>query len=132
MYEYRAKVVHVVDADTIDVDIDLGFYIHNLRMRLRFAGIDAWEVRGPERPKGLIAKKAMTDLLLAHGNSIIVRTAKDPRRDVDAFDSFRRFIADVYVYTGEDETEPDTVTEDDHIHVNRWLVEGGHAIWKDY
>lgn len=55
-YCYRAKVVKIVDGDTLDVDIDLGFNI-NLRRRLRLYGVNTWEVRGPEREKGLLAKK---------------------------------------------------------------------------
>ena len=45
MYEYKCKIVKIVDGDTIDVDIDLGFgtWIHNERIRL--VGIDTPESR---------------------------------------------------------------------------------------
>jgi endonuclease YncB( thermonuclease family) len=45
MYEYKATVVKVVDGDTVDVDIDLGFdtWLHNQRIRLY--GIDTPECR---------------------------------------------------------------------------------------
>lgn len=45
MYEYSCKLVRVIDGDTVDVDIDLGFdtWIHNARIRL--SGIDAHETR---------------------------------------------------------------------------------------
>ena len=46
MYEYRAKVRGVYDADTITVDIDLGFGIIYTGQKLRLLGIDAPEVRG--------------------------------------------------------------------------------------
>ena len=45
MYEYRAKVVKVVDGDTVDVDIDLGFGIVLSDERVRIMGIDTPESR---------------------------------------------------------------------------------------
>lgn len=45
MYEYRASVIRVIDGDTVDLRIDLGFEV-GLNMRVRLAGIDA-----PERGK---------------------------------------------------------------------------------
>ncbi len=41
LFRYRAKVVKVVDGDTIDVDIDLGFYTIIRDQRIRLKGIDA-------------------------------------------------------------------------------------------
>ena len=49
MYEYRAKVVSVYDADTFRVDIDLGFGIWMKNQSVRWLKIDAWEMRGEER-----------------------------------------------------------------------------------
>jgi len=48
MYEYQAKVVEVVDGDTQDVVVDLGFHIQR-RIRLRLAGVDTHETYGVER-----------------------------------------------------------------------------------
>ena len=45
MYEYKAKVLRVVDGDTVDVDIDLGFGIWMHRERVRMMGIDTPESR---------------------------------------------------------------------------------------
>ena len=45
MYEYRSKVVKVVDGDTIDVDIDLGFDVVLSKQRIRLYGIDTPECR---------------------------------------------------------------------------------------
>ena len=39
MYEYRCRVVKVVDGDTIDVDIDLGFSITLVNQRIRLQGV---------------------------------------------------------------------------------------------
>ena len=45
MYEYRVKVIKVVDGDTVDVDIDLGFGVWLKKQRIRLFGIDAPESR---------------------------------------------------------------------------------------
>lgn len=45
MYEYRCKVVRVVDGDTVDVDIDLGFGVWLKKQRVRMMGIDTPESR---------------------------------------------------------------------------------------
>tara|TARA_R100000664_G_C2719205_1_gene113266 strand:- start:311 stop:613 length:303 start_codon:yes stop_codon:yes gene_type:complete len=46
MHEYRAKVIKIVDGDTVDFDVDLGFRI-NIRIRTRLLGVDTPE-RGHE------------------------------------------------------------------------------------
>ncbi len=51
-YLYRAQVVNVVDGDTIDVDIDLGFYIWVKKQRIRLLGIDAPEPKERRAKKG--------------------------------------------------------------------------------
>tara|TARA_X000001382_G_scaffold126240_1_gene112621 strand:+ start:1018 stop:1377 length:360 start_codon:yes stop_codon:yes gene_type:complete len=65
--EYKiSEVVKVVDGDTIDVIIDLGFYI-GVKKRVRFYGIDTWESRTrnlEEKAKGLLAKAFTRDELL--------------------------------------------------------------------
>ena len=45
MYEYKCKVVKVVDGDTVDVDIDLGFGVWLRKQRVRLVGIDTPESR---------------------------------------------------------------------------------------
>ena len=45
MYEYKAKVLRVVDGDTVDVDIDLGFGVWMHKERVRMMGIDTPESR---------------------------------------------------------------------------------------
>ena len=45
MYEYRATIIKVVDGDTVDVDIDLGFGIIMKDERVRIMGIDTPENR---------------------------------------------------------------------------------------
>ena len=80
MYEYKAKVLKVIDGDTVDVDIDLGFGIVLTDERVRIMGIDTPESRTSDKVEkvfGLAAKEKLKSL-----NSIIhPEVAKD-------FDSF--------------------------------------------
>ena len=66
MYEYRCKVVKVIDGDTVDVDIDLGFGIWQIDERVRIMGIDTPESRTRdkiEKKFGLAAKAKLKELL---------------------------------------------------------------------
>ena len=45
MYEYKCKIVKVIDGDTVDVDIDLGFGVWLHKERIRLYGIDTPESR---------------------------------------------------------------------------------------
>ena len=74
MYEYRAKVIKVIDGDTVDVDIDLGFGIILTDERVRIMGIDTPESRTRDKVEkkfGLLAKKRLTELL---GKDCVLRT----------------------------------------------------------
>lgn len=72
MYEYTCKVLKIVDGDTADCEIFLGFRI-KFEMRLRLAGINAPEMRSPEGPKA----KARLLELMPIGSTMVVRTLKD-------------------------------------------------------
>ena len=64
-YIYRAKLDRVVDGDTIDAMIDVGFDIW-VKKRIRYMGMDAWESRTrdlEEKKKGLAAKARVIELL---------------------------------------------------------------------
>ena len=66
-YTYRVKsLVRVLDGDTFDCDIDLGFSVVLAKQRIRLMGIDTWESRTrdkAEKVKGLAAKAFAKDLL---------------------------------------------------------------------
>ena len=49
MYEYSCKIVKVIDGDTADVDIDLGFGVWLKKQRIRFYGIDTPESRTSDK-----------------------------------------------------------------------------------
>ena len=78
MYEYRVKkITGVVDGDTIDVDIDLGFNIA-YSQRVRLAGIDTPESRTTDKKEkalGLEVKQRLKDIL-AKASVVVIRTQK--------------------------------------------------------
>lgn len=79
MYEYRVKIVKIIDGDTVDVDIDLGFGVWMHKERIRLFGIDTPESRTrdlEEKKYGLAAKKFLTNMLDDEGG-IILKTHKD-------------------------------------------------------
>ncbi len=79
LYEYRASLVRVVDADTLDLCVDLGFGLTRTD-RFRLFGLNAPELRTPE---GKLAAAWVADWLAAAGSAdrwpLVVRTEKDRR-----------------------------------------------------
>lgn len=78
MYEYRVKkVLAVIDGDTIDVDIDLGFDI-SITKRVRLAGIDTPESRTSDKYEKTLGleSKAMLKQRLAAAEIVVIRTEK--------------------------------------------------------
>jgi micrococcal nuclease len=97
MYRYRAIVLRVIDGDTVDVDLDLGFDVWLRKQRVRLYGIDTPESRTrdlEEKKFGLLAK----NFVLEHcpiGSEIIVQTHKD-----DARGKFGRILGELIVMDG--------------------------------
>ena len=92
MYEYNAKVTHVVDGDTIDLSIDLGFDIW-YNSRVRFLGIDTPESRTrdlEEKKRGLAAKDRVLELCPV-GADVVLRTSKDGKG------KFVRIFVEIFV-----------------------------------
>lgn len=75
-YTYKAKVVKVIDGDTIDVRLDVGFDTHIFK-RLRLLGVDTWELRGDERERGLVAKEFVESRMRLCHNEVYVQTEMD-------------------------------------------------------
>jgi len=97
LYYYRATLIRVVDADTIEVMIDKGFgdFKGGTRRRkptLRLARIDAWEQRGEERPRGLDATARVKSLFEQLGPEVIIHTVEE--------DNFGRWLAEVWLADG--------------------------------
>jgi micrococcal nuclease len=94
MYEYRVKkVVKVVDGDTIDVDIDLGFSI-SFFSRVRLAGIDTPESRttnAKEKALGLEVKEKLKKELAA-AKDVVIKTEKP-----DSSEKYGRILGWVFL-----------------------------------
>ena len=94
MYEYSALVTDVYDGDTITVDLDLGFGVVMHGQKFRLLGIDAPEVRGPERPEGL--KSALWLRYKIINRRVTLVTVKN-RKGADSKGKFGRWLASVYL-----------------------------------
>ena len=81
MYEYKCKILRVIDGDTADVDIDLGFGVWLRKHRIRFAGIDTPESRTRDlvEKKYGIAAKAYVQAYLPDGSDQTLVTVKDAK-----------------------------------------------------
>jgi|TARA_R110002072_G_scaffold189522_1_gene346610 micrococcal nuclease len=93
MYEYGCKVTRVVDGDTIDVDLDLGFDII-YKCRVRLYGIDTPESRTrnkDEKVRGKLAAKFLKDAI-SNGKNVILQTQLK-----DSKGKFGRVLASVVV-----------------------------------
>ena len=79
MYEYNCKIDRVVDGDTVDVDIDLGFDVWMLKHRIRLYGVDTPESRtrdAEEKVFGNLAKN-FVQVRLPVGSNQVLRTKLD-------------------------------------------------------
>jgi len=103
-YWYRAVLVRVVDGDTIDVLVDLGFDVQTSQ-RLRLLGIDAPETRGKSKVEGKASTRALK-ALLEEQPYLIIKSRKRGK--------YGRYLADIYIPEYE-------------ISVNDWMVQQGHA-----
>lgn len=112
MFEYKAKVIRVIDGDTLEVDIDLGFKIILRKEKLRLLEIDTPELRSSdanERKEAQVAKKFVQDVLPENGN-IIVRTKKDKKG------KYGRYLANVFFFDDNEKL----------ICLNEMLIEQGY------
>ena len=97
MYEYKTKLIKVVDGDTVDVDIDLGFGVWLKNERVRIMGIDTPESRTRdkfEKTFGKAASKRLKELL---GKTPVLRT-QVARDGEDMKGKFGRILGDFDVY----------------------------------
>jgi len=114
MYEYKCKVLRIVDGDTVDIDIDLGFGIWMHRERVRIMGIDTPESRTRDKVEktfGLASKARLKDMLPI-GSIQILKTEID-RSGEDKKGKFGRILGDFLI---------------DDRRVTEILVEEGHAV----
>ena len=113
-YNYRAKLVRVVDGDTIDALIDVGFDIW-VKKRIRYKGIDTWESRTrdlDEKKKGLAAKARNKELL----ESVSSKSGYFRIKSY-GMGKYGRVLADIFI---QDKNGKD-------VFVNDILIKEGHA-----
>jgi micrococcal nuclease len=104
MYSYAATLRRVVDGDTVDFDVDLGFCM-TAAIRFRVLGIDTPELRGGTDESKALARdaKAFVEDCLVDAERIIIRTEKA--------DSFGRWLAEIdYLKPGQ--TDYSNLSED--------------------
>jgi micrococcal nuclease len=120
MYEYRCKIVKVIDGDTVDVDIDLGFGIILKDERVRIMGIDTPESRTRdlvEKKFGLAAKKRLKEMLDNKSGPILKTQINKDGEDMKG--KFGRILGDFTVYDG---------SKDAWRPVSKIMIEEGHAV----
>ena len=122
MYEYNAVVERVVDGDTIDVIIDLGFKTWK-KVRVRMEGINTPESRTrdlEEKKRGLAAKDRLVEILELNNNKCVLY--------VSGVGKFGRAIASVFVTSLSPTHDDSSLTL---INVNQQLITEGHAVSYD-
>ena len=114
MYEYRVKMLRIVDGDTVDVDIDLGFGVWLRKERVRIMGIDTPESRTRDKveKKFGLAAKAWVKNLMPVGSHQILKTeiAKDGE---DKKGKFGRILGDFLF---------------DDVRMTDMMIEAGHCV----
>jgi len=113
MYEYKCKILRVVDGDTVDVDIDLGFGMWMHKERVRMMGIDTPESRTRDKVEKLfgLASKARLKELLPIGSISVLKTEID-RSGEDSRGKFGRVLGDFI--TNDDKRCTDILIEEGH------------------
>uniref|UniRef100_UPI00321804D6 thermonuclease family protein n=1 Tax=uncultured Draconibacterium sp. TaxID=1573823 RepID=UPI00321804D6 len=111
MYKYKATISRVVDGDTMDIDIDLGFKI-TTHQRIRLQGINTPETYNvkkdsEEYKKGTLAKEFVIQRITTNNNEAIIETEKDTGK-------YGRYIATVWL-------------ADNPVSLNQELVDKGFA-----
>jgi len=111
-YRYKAQVTRVVDGDTIDCLVDLGFTV-SVKQRFRLYGVNTPESRtrdAEEKVKGLAAKKFVMDRIA--GKKVEVDITKGTGK-------YGRYLATVHYQTEKDGSFTD---------LNAELIKDGHAV----
>lgn len=115
MFEYIAKVIRVVDGDTLEVEVDLGFKTFR-KERIRLLRVDTPEIYGVKKEsveyqQGTLASKFTKDWVEATNSNIRIVTVKDRTG------KYGRYLAEVYAIEG---PQADSNLQD-------LLIEAGHS-----
>ena len=115
VYEYSCTIVKVVDGDTADVDIDLGFGVWLKKQRIRFYGIDTPESRTrdlEEKKYGLMAKDIVLHYLPI-GSKQTLRTRQDGKG------KYGRILGEFIIHDGK---------TDSQMTINNWMIREHYAV----
>ena len=121
MYEYKCKILKVVDGDTVDVDIDLGFGCWLRGERVRVMGIDTPESRTSDKVEkvfGLKAKERLNSLL---GTDAILQTQVSKNGE-NMKGKFGRILGD-FEFEHKQENNAYTIKR-----LTQLMIEEGHAV----
>lgn len=108
MYTYKAYVVSVYDGDTVTLRVDCGFNVSIIE-KFRLLRINTPEIRGVERPDGLISRDRLREKIL--NKEVIIKTEKDRKG------KYGRYLCEIFI-------------NDENI--NDWLVTEKLAVYKEY
>ncbi|MBM4171591.1 MAG: nuclease, partial [Ignavibacteria bacterium] len=112
LYHYKATVTEVYDGDTCTVDIDLGLHVWTRGEKIRLNRINAPEVRGSEKEKGILSRDFLRNKIL--GKEILLETIKD--KD----EKYGRYLGEIILLD----------SSNNEINVNDLLVKEGFAEYK--
>ncbi len=114
LYHYKAVVISVYDGDTCTVDIDLGLHAWIRGEKLRLNRINAPELKGNERPKGLKSRDFLKSKI--EGKEVVIETIKDKKG------KYGRYLVEIWL-----EEKPGKF-----ININELIVKEGFAVFKKY
>ena len=120
MYEYNVKIVKVVDGDTVDVDIDLGFGMTYKKQRVRMLGIDTPESRTRdlvEKQFGKASKKHLKKLLEMSERISLISHDKG---------KFGRILGELYCHYNEGHP-----VYGESFNINQQMIDDHHAVEYD-
>ena len=114
LYTYKAIVTTVYDGDIWTVDIDLGLHTWVRKEKIRLYEINAPEIRGIERPKGLKSRNFLKGQILR--KEITIETIKDKKG------KYERYIGKIWLKNEKGK----------EININDLLVKKCFAVYKEY
>lgn len=112
MYTYSCKINKIIDGDTIEIDIDLGFNIVLSNQTIRLAGLDTPESKtknSEEKTRGLLSKKKVSEKLPV-GSKQKIQTIKQN----DDNDKFGRILG-IFIL-------------EDNTNLNQWMIDNNYAV----
>lgn len=120
LHVYNIVITDVYDGDTITCDIELGFNLVFKDQKIRLYGINAPEVKGTEKPRGITSKANLIELLGINSLSskkIKLYTINTPKSGGAKKEKFGRWLG---------------ILMCDNVNINKKIVELGYAKYKNY